>query len=179
MNVFVAGARAIVRLDSEVLKRLENICNNQHTVLVGDANGVDSAVQKFFFSKNYKKVIVFATNGRARNNLGNWQIENVPVNGNIRGFDFYAAKDIQMANLSDCGLMIWNGESRGTFNNIINLVNQNKNAIIYFTPKKEFYTIKNSGELDVFIKQNVILNSKLENLILKPVEEPIQLQLTM
>lgn len=52
-----------------------------------------------------------------------------------------------MAKDSDYGLMIWNGKSRGTFNNIINLVLFNRTVLLYFIPNKQFYTIKSMNDV--------------------------------
>ena len=143
MKVFIAGPRAINSLDEKIKKRLTDIVNQEFTVLVGDADGVDNNVQQFFNNINYKDVLVYASKGIARNNIGNWSIENVEVKDNVHGFNFYAAKDIKMAEDADYGFMIWNGESKGTLNNIINLTRFNKKVILYFTPHKKFYCINN------------------------------------
>lgn len=145
MKVFVAGPRAISKLNSKVTSRLKNLIDRNFMVLVGDANGVDKAVQSFFYENHYDKVRVFSSNGRVRNNLGNWNVESVNVPSGVKGFNFYAAKDVEMANHADYGFMIWNGKSRGTFTNIVNLVNQRKSVLIYFTPQKNFYKV-NSPE---------------------------------
>ncbi len=79
MKVFVAGPRAVSILNKQVKERLFNIINNNFTVLVGDANGVDKQVQKFLHSLNYRNVKVYATNGKARNNIGQWEVEKVEV----------------------------------------------------------------------------------------------------
>jgi len=133
MKIFIAGARAITRLDDNVKNKLSSICEKGYDVLVGDANGVDSSVQKFYADRKYDNVTVFASNGSARNNLGEWNVENVPVTNNLRGFEFYEQKDIAMANTADYGFMIWNGESKGTLNNILNLISQNKTCGVYFS----------------------------------------------
>lgn len=141
MNVFVAGPRAISILNKEVKERLENIINNDLTIIVGDANGVDKQIQEFCYSLNYKNVKIYASNGKARNNIGQWDVERVEVEINKKGFDFYAAKDLEMAKIADYGFMIWNGKSKGTFNNIVNLTKYNKKVLLYFIPEKKFYTI--------------------------------------
>src|SRR5690625_4102769 len=135
MNVFIAGPRAISSLNKLVKKRLSNIISNNFTILVGDANGVDKQIQSYCHEMRYNNVKVFASNGKARNNLGNWNVHNVEVASNVRGFDFYAAKDLEMAKIADYGFMIWNGKSKGTHKNIVNLVNYNKKVLVYFTPK--------------------------------------------
>ncbi|SHI29651.1 hypothetical protein [Desulfosporosinus lacus] len=66
-------------------------------VIVGDAAGVDKAVQEYFFRKGYQNVSVYASQGKARCNRGSWKVINVEVEKKLKGFDFYAAKDIRMA----------------------------------------------------------------------------------
>ncbi|RYL94425.1 hypothetical protein [Sporolactobacillus sp. THM19-2] len=152
MKVFVAGPRAISKLNSNIVSRLKNLIDRNFMVLVGDANGIDKAVQNFFSENNYDKVRVFSSNGKVRNNLGNWNVECVNVPSGVKGFDFYAAKDIEMANHADYGFMIWNGKSRGTFTNIVNLVNQRKDVLIYFTPHKKFYKVSTPEAINQLLK---------------------------
>ena len=118
MKIFIAGTKSLQKLDTPVLQRMMSIYQKGYCVLVGDCCGVDSSVQKFYSGLGYGNVVVYASNGKARNNIGNWQIRNVPVPSYFRGFDFYKQKDIAMANDADYGFMIWDGESRGTLNNI-------------------------------------------------------------
>lgn len=155
MKVFVAGPRAVSRLNKDVQKRLENIIKNNLTILVGDANGIDKQVQSLCYSLNYHKVKVFASNGKARNNIGKWEVENVKVAPGTRGFNFYAAKDLEMAKNADYGFMIWNGKSRGTLNNIMNLVKLNKTVLVYLIPNHKFFTIKTNHDLELLLNSTV------------------------
>ncbi len=167
LKIFIAGPRVINELDENVNKKLNSICEKGYDVLVGDADGIDSSIQKFLNDKKYKNVTVFASRGIARNNYGAWQIENVVVAENVTGFDFYATKDLSMAKSADVGFMIWNGKSKGTFNNIINLLNLNKEVILYYIPTKKFYQFKQMSDLDNFLNTNVKLDSKLRKLLPK------------
>jgi len=150
MKIFIAGARAITRFDDNVKNKLSSIYEKGYDVLVGDAAGVDSSVQKFYVDRNYSNVTVFASNGMARNNIGNWNVEKVSVASTLQGFEFYEQKDIAMANAADYGFMIWNGESRGTLNNIINLIKQNKSCGVYFLNK--CYSINSEKDLLSLLK---------------------------
>jgi uncharacterized protein (DUF1919 family) len=147
MKVFLAGARSISNLDNNVKDRLANISLNNMTALVGDANGVDKAVQQFFDNIHYKNVIVYAMNGKARNNVGNWSVKNIKSIGKTTGFDYYATKDLKMAEDADYGFMVWNGKSKGALNNIVNLLRLNKKTLVYFVPDKRYYTITNINDL--------------------------------
>lgn len=151
MNIFIAGSRAISKFDNHVIAKLSSIYEKNYTVLVGDANGVDKCVQQYFFKKEYANVIVYASNGAARNNIGNWNVKVVDVPENIKGFDFYAKKDEAMARNADFGFMIWDGEGKGTLNNMVNLIAENKNFWVYFTPKREYIFVKNRDNLACMI----------------------------
>ena len=152
MKIFIAGARNIIDLDDNVKSRLMSIYNNKHSVFVGDCYGVDTAVQKFFIKLKYDNVTVFASNGKARNNIGNWNVENVHVDNLVKGFDFYKQKDIAMANSADYGFMIWDGQSRGTLNNIINLVYQNKKVLVYTTIFHKMLVIETIPQLNSLVE---------------------------
>lgn len=159
MKVFIGGARKISRLSSMVKHRLYNIKNKEYTVLVGDANGVDKAVQTYLMELNYREVHVYATQGKARNNIGQWLVECVEVPNNLKGFDYYAAKDKKMAENADYGFMIWNGESKGTLNNIVNLLKLEKKTLLYFSKTNKFYVIKTYSQLENIVN-SLAINSK-------------------
>lgn len=151
MKVFIAGPRVISKLTADVKERLSNIYNKDFSVIVGDANGVDKAIQQYFYDLDYRNVNVFASRGKARNNIGNWVVQGVEVPSHIKGFEFYAAKDMKMAEYADYGFMIWNGKSRGTLNNMINLLNMDKKTLLYFIPDKKFYCINSYNKLKEII----------------------------
>ncbi|HBY20223.1 MAG: hypothetical protein A2Y24_00210 [Clostridiales bacterium GWE2_32_10] len=167
MKVFIAGARAISNLNDDIKNRLRTIYIKKITVLIGDANGVDKAVQKFFYDVRYKDVIVYAMEGRTRNNIGNWNVENVELDGKKTGFEYYATKDLKMAEDADYGFMIWNGKSKGTLNNIINMVELNKKTLVYFMPKNQYYCINDKEDFKKLInicdKEVGLLAEKLLN----------------
>ena len=152
MNVFIAGPRQVLNLEDPIQERLHNIYEQGFTVLVGDAKGIDTSIQRYFYNLKYENIKVFASQGKARNNIGNWAVENVLVADNYKGFDYYAQKDKAMATEANFGFMIWNGKSKGTLNNIINLTKYKKQTLIYFIPKKEFLTIKNEENLINLVK---------------------------
>lgn len=153
LNVFIAGPRAITKLNKNIEDRLFNIYKRNFTVVVGDAIGIDKAIQQYFYNLKYSNVHVYATQGKARHNIGNWAVENVIVEKKLKGFDYYAAKDLKMAEIADYGFMIWNGKSKGTLNNVINLTNRNKKTLIYFVPDNKFYCIRDIKDLEPILEK--------------------------
>ncbi len=153
MKIFIAGAKSIKALPDVVQQRMMTIYQKGYEVLVGDCYGVDASVQKFYSGLGYSNVVVFASNGKARNNIGRWNVRNVAVPSYVRGFDFYKQKDIAMANEADYGFMIWDGESRGTLNNTINLVTRGKQVLIYLTTQEQMLTVKDLDDLSVLVER--------------------------
>lgn len=53
----------------------------------------------------------------------------------------------------------------GTFNNIINLLEFDKQVVLYYLPNQKFYYFKKKDELKEFLVTNVKLDSKLKKLL--------------
>lgn len=144
-TIFIGGSRHISHLPSEIMDRLKKVMVNQHCVLVGDANGADKAVQKFFADATYGNVTVFCTGEKFRNNLGHWPTHHVEPPKGAKGFQFYAAKDREMAAKADFGLMIWDGKSSGTLLNVLRLAKAGKISVLYNAPEKKSHNIAPSS----------------------------------
>jgi len=154
-KVFIGGSIKLSKINKEIKQRIDNIIKNKYTILIGDANGIDKSVQQYLFSKNYSDVVVFCSGSQCRNNVGNWKTKYIEANDELKGRKLYALKDIQMAKETDFGMMVWDGRSAGTFNNIINLIKFNKKILVYLSPKKLFYTISNINELESMCPEKI------------------------
>lgn len=186
MKIFIGGAKTQRNLDIVIKKRIQNIVNRGYTILVGDCYGIDTSVQSFLSSINYNNVCIYASNGKARNNLGKWEIKSINVPPSAKGFDFYAQKDKAMAKDADFGLMIWDGKSKGTLNNMVNLLFQEKPVLLYLVGKHKTITLKTMDDLEKLIlslgttttnlfysllpKENVFENT-VGNILFTPTEQ--------
>ncbi|MCW5590688.1 MAG: hypothetical protein KIS74_01190 [Burkholderiales bacterium] len=146
-KVFFGGSRNLGRLNPAIRTRLRNLITNDHTVLIGDANGVDRAVQAFFAEEGYRNVVVYCMDGECRNNVGSWRIEAVSSERKKKDFAYFAMKDAKMSLEADYGFMVWDGESKGTLNNVLNLLKLGKAVLLYRSPTREFLEIKSVQEL--------------------------------
>ena len=147
-RVFIAGSRRLSQLNKDVRRRIDNIVDKGLTVIVGDANGVDKAVQRYLSSRNYSNVVVFCMEDRCRNNIGDWPTRTITAADPARrDFAYYSTKDRAMAEEADYGLMLWDGRSRGTLTNIIHLVREGKPVVVYIAPDRSFYTLRRSDHL--------------------------------
>ncbi|MEX2126189.1 MAG: hypothetical protein WD795_20020 [Woeseia sp.] len=150
-KVFFGGSRNLSRLNPALRTRLRNLVTNGHTVLIGDASGADKAVQSYLAQEGYKHVRVYCMDGKCRNNVGNWETVAVDSRGKKRDFAYFAMKDARMSLDADYGFMIWDGESKGTLNNILNLVQQGKSALVYFSPMREFILVESKVEITAMV----------------------------
>jgi hypothetical protein len=133
--------------------RLDTIISKRLPIIVGDANGVDKAVQDHLRSKNYPLVEVFCAGNQCRNNRGGWPIRAI-LSDEKRGFDFYASKDRIMASEASFGLMIWDGRSLGTLMNVLRLLRLHKKVVVYVGPCKAFVDLKSSDDWPQFIARH-------------------------
>src|SRR5262245_22935343 len=150
ITVFIGVSQSISKLPATVTARIDKIVEKDFTVLIGDASGVDACVQKYLAEKAYANALVFCT-GVCRNNAGGWKTMVVSANAGEKGFDCYALKDREMAREADYGFMLWDGRSKGTLNNVLNLLSENKSALVFFSPEESFHTIRNAEDLSALL----------------------------
>ncbi len=62
-------------------------------------------------------------------------------------FLYHTAKDLAMAEEADYGFMLWDGVSKGTLNNILNLLERGKKVVAYFSPAKECLTLRRIADV--------------------------------
>jgi len=146
-KVFIAGSRRLSRLNADVKHRIDTMIDKDFTILVGDANGADKAVQRYLAEKGYRNVIVHCMAKNCRNNVGDWPTREVLPPKGARGFTYYAAKDQAMVDDAAYGLMLWDGESKGTLNSVINMIRQEKPVVIYLAPKRVFHNLRSASDV--------------------------------
>lgn len=151
-KVFVAGSRNISRLNPEVRAKLDEMMKRRSWFLVGDANGADKAFQAYFAKAGYRHVTVYHV-GKCRNNLGAWSVKTIASPVSDRGFAYYAAKDAAMAQDADCGFMLWDEKSKGTFNNIETLMRLGKRTLVYLSTRKDFHRLAAKGDFEDFLQR--------------------------
>ena len=138
IRVFIGGSRHISRLPEQARVRLQNVMERRHSVLAGDANGVDKAVQKYLADAHYDRVTVYCK---------------VSTQEGRRDFNFYAAKDREMAKEAEFGLMIWDGKSLGTILNILRLVDGSKKAVLIDVSDKRQVTLSSKEDWEALVSK--------------------------
>lgn len=145
--VFLGGSRSISQLNAIVVAQLDEYIRNDFWIFIGDASGADRAFQQFFAIKKYELVVVYCIEGNLRNNVGNWKVCKVEAPKGVHGFDLYSLKDIRMANDATTGLMLWDGKSRGTFENVRNLLAHGKSVMVYVNPQQRIVSLSSVSDI--------------------------------
>ena len=151
-SVFISGSRSIKNLSPQFVDRLSNIISSNLNVIVGDAKGVDSSIQQYFHDNNYTNITVYFVGDGPRNNIGYWSTNFVKSNAAIGSRAFYTAKDIEMADDADYGLMVWDTKSAGTLSNVIELLRNKKKSLVYVNKARIFKTIKTIEDLEKLVE---------------------------
>ncbi len=133
MNVFISGTKKNVKITGEIKAALDALIARGAAIVIGDCWGVDRCVQEYLAAAGYRNVTVYASGDTARNNAGSWPEVHVDAGGTTRGYYFYKAKDVAMADAADCALVLWDGKSRGTRENIRRMRNRGKGVSIIST----------------------------------------------
>ncbi len=149
-KVFIGGSRAVSRLNDTIREKLDDLIRKGCTILIGDANGADRAVQQHFADHKYQNVIVFCMD-RCRNNVGGWSIQSITSASQKHDFAYYVEKDKAMAHEARCGVMLWDGKSRGTLNNILNLLRDRKKVLVYLSSDKAFHKLSIDADLQLLL----------------------------
>ncbi|HGM5039171.1 TPA: hypothetical protein ACKPZ9_000723 [Stenotrophomonas maltophilia] len=146
--IFIAGSITIKRIDNLVKERILNMIDARHSIILGDAEGADKAVQSCLSELGYEHVTVYCSGDTPRNNLGHWQVERVKSEEKPGSRAFFTAKDVRMAAVADFGLMIWDGKSTGTLSNVIELAKQDKKSLVYLKKDHLFFPVTTASHLD-------------------------------
>lgn len=142
-KVFISGSISIKRIPDVVIEKLYKIIENNINILVGDANGIDSEVQRFMLNNNYFNLKIYSIYYKSRNNFSNKfltntvDIKDTTIKSERERQKF---KDIQMTEDCDYGLVIWDEESKGSYENILRLISLNKPFRVYSLKENTFLT---------------------------------------
>jgi hypothetical protein len=141
-TIFIAGSIKIKRIDPVFVERIKNIVQKNMAIVVGDANGADTSIQRELLGQCADLVTVYCAGERPRNNLGNWKIQQVASSAEPGTRAYFTQKDLKMAEVADFGLMLWDAASTGTLSNVIELLQQGKKSVVFVNRDKRFIDVK-------------------------------------
>ena len=154
-RVFLGGSKSITELTDDEKAVIDEYIAKDYQILVGDCRGADTEIQKHLVERGYKNVKIYATDGEARNNVGNFKVIACPSSyapewSAKNAYSYYRVKDERMLTLCDEILMFWDGKSRGSYDNLIDGIAQHKTTKAVLRPFK-VVEFKSAEELKVLI----------------------------
>ena len=122
-RVFLGGSKSITELTDDEKAVIDEYIEKDYQILVGDCRGADTEIQKHLIERGYTNVKVYATDGEARNNVGNFKVINCPScyapEWSARNaYSYYRVKDERMLTLCDEILMFWDSGSKASRENL-------------------------------------------------------------
>lgn len=150
-TVFIAGSISINRLHKKVQERIGKIVSSDLDVVVGDADGADTSIQKCLRDYRAEKVTVYCTGDLPRNNVADWPVHNVYSKAKAGSRAYFTAKDLEMARKSNYGLMIWDCKSTGTLSNVIELLREKKKSVVFVNKSSDFIKVSDKAGLDYLL----------------------------
>ena len=122
-RVFLGGSKSITELTDDEKAVIDEYIEEGCQILVGDCRGADTEIQKHLVERGYKNVKIYATDGEARNNVGNFKVIACPsmLTPEARArkdYFYYRIKDWRMHTLCDEILMFWDGNSKASRENL-------------------------------------------------------------
>ena len=171
VKMFISGSILNKEIPEDVIKAVDDSRKRNYTILIGDAKGVDKNIQDMLKADNYKNVEVYHVGPRPRNlSDREWTDRRIPVDiANEKFFkngsytrEAQMLKDKAMSDDADFGLVIWKDTSKnrfgnisvskGSLNNIYNLLVQDKYVGLFYIPNPEKGIMKFKSVLE-FEKQ--------------------------
>ena len=181
-KVFISGSINLSILPNLVEESLNTIQNKNIKVLVGDAKGIDTLIQDYFSKNRYLNLDICSIykipRNKRNNNFNTILIEvdmDIPSERKKQ-----EKKDEYMSVNADYSFVIWDGKSKGSFNNIHRALENHKLLKVYYTKDHRFLEEKELDKeiIDKIYEKNNGLTlrelSKYTNLSLNIVKENIK-----
>lgn len=150
-KVFISGSISMKSLPATVQTSLDNIFKGGLEILIGDADGIDTMVQNYCKRHNYTMVTVYSIYLTPRfiaNGFNKKYI--IPKSDSKKERELQREKDEAMTLDSDYSFVIWDGKSKGSFNNVIKAIENNKKIKLYLS------------EIDGYLHPNKISKNEIE-----------------
>ena len=129
--IWLGGSQSLSELPDPVKQKLDSWMIQQAQFVIGDGKGADRLMQRFLAEKGYGKVWIHVSGDDVRCNEGGWEVVNCLTFDPPGSYEFDKAKDSVMAELAHEALLLWDGESFGTRDNIIDMRRRGKPVTVF------------------------------------------------
>ena len=138
-SVFISGSIAIIGLPYIVEQSIKELIDEGVEILVGDAKGIDTAVQNYCKRLDYSNVTVYSIYPVPRYKVPEFKTKHILVNSELRTVrERQTVKDAAMTADCDYGLVIWDGKSKGSYQNLIRGIKSDKQVKVFLQPENRY-----------------------------------------
>lgn len=138
-KVFISGSITIKKLPTCVENSLQRIKDQNLGLLVGDADGIDTMVQNYCKKMNYLNIIVYSIYSSPRYKVPEFNKKYILVKSDSKKErERQKEKDAAMTEDSEYSLVIWDGKSKGSYQNILRALEYNKKIKVYLHSENKF-----------------------------------------
>ena len=142
-KVFISGSISIKKLPVCVEESIRKITEQNIEILVGDADGIDFIVQNYCKKLNYASVIVYSIYAEPRYQVAGFQSRYIAVENEVKKErERQQEKDKCMTLESEYSFVIWDGKSKGSYQNILRAIENNKKVKVYLGSENRFLNPK-------------------------------------
>jgi len=157
-KVFISGSITITQLPDCIEDSIRKIKDQNLEILVGDADGIDTLVQDFCKILNYSNVTVYSIYSSPRYKVPEFNKQYIAVKSDTKKErERQKEKDSAMTQDSDYSLVIWDGKSKGSYQNILRALENKKKIKVYLHSEEQFLATENItyNEIeDIYRKNN-------------------------
>ena len=143
-TVFMSGkvqvdGKTLDDIPDGVKREIDKVIKKNATVIVGDAPGADTAIQKYLDNLGYKNVKVYTADPEVRNNVGKWEVEKIGTDGLTDDRDIRLQKDIAMTKAATRALAISPDDDRpdSAMSKNIDRLNEQSTPVRRYDPRKD------------------------------------------
>lgn len=153
MKIFVNGSRNVKQdIPALICNKIDKYMESSDVFLLSGNAGIDMSVQKYLSAQKYDKVTLYFSGDRKhKTNMGGWNEEHCPVGFKSTSYKYYIEKDFAMAEDADEGIIIWDGESKSQFVNMLNLVILGKYCNLYLLKEDRWIEIRGLEDLSEYV----------------------------
>ncbi|MDD6926224.1 hypothetical protein [Campylobacter sp.] len=160
-SVFIAGSISIKTLPDQIINSIDKMMEHNMFILIGDAKGIDEETAKYLYKRNYKNVKIYSVEEIGRSEISKkfpLQQVRIPaekmekIQKKVREQQYF--KDEKMSEDCEFALMVWDGKSKGTYQNIKNLFKAKKDKKTKIFYQNDFLKDTSENNIDYIFSQN-------------------------
>jgi len=157
-KVFISGSISIKEIPEIVKDSIRKIIENKFEILVGDADGIDTLIQRYCNNLKYTSVTVYSVYSIPRFKIDRFDSKYIPIKENLKKErERQQVKDEAMTLDSEYSLIVWDGKSKGSYRNILRAIEHGKKTKVYLSHENDFIKLKkiNENEIGYIYRKNV------------------------